>query len=390
MTVELPRSVVDIDHALTEIEMELELLLNLTPVNAAEAWADFERSGFATAPALQSRPLDLDLDLVRRRLYDLRLEDVEDPALNALLASKRDELARYVNLLADRDTSRFLYGSLALYGEPSEGLVKDAQELLGVLPHDPPADTHVTATSFAEAAEAELARYRSAYEGFDSSVEVRSDVGDLMVSHGRLLVPATAVFRAGRVDPLIQHEIGTHVVTYANGKAQPLELLCVGLPRYDETQEGLAVLAEYAIDGLDPHRLRVLAARVVAVKLVLDGAGFLEVFDQLHSSYGFAPSTAWSIAIRVTRCGGSTKDVIYLRGIARVLEFAEQRKDLSALLVGKLSLEHVPLVEELCGRGVLQPAWIRPRWLEMDGAPERLERAYEGMGLLDLIGGGAG
>ena len=42
-----------IDARLTELERELDLLLNVTPVNGAEAWLDFERSDFATAPTLQ-------------------------------------------------------------------------------------------------------------------------------------------------------------------------------------------------------------------------------------------------------------------------------------------------------------------------------------------------
>ena len=378
----------EFDHGLTGIEKELRLLFNLTPTNAAEAWTDFERGGFSHPPVLQSRPLGIDLDLLRRRLYDMEFERVEDPLLHELLTTKRDELARQINLLDDRDTSRFLYGSLALYGDVGERLLKDAQELLGVLPHEPEPDERVTAAGFAEAAEEELEHYRAGYPGFDNTLEVRPDVSDLMVSHGRLMIPATAYFRARRVQPLIQHEVGTHVLTYANGARQPLEMLCVGLPGYEETQEGLALLAEYAIDGLDPQRLRVLAARVVAVQRVLDGAGFLEVFEELHGTYGFAPRTAWSVAIRVTRSGGLTKDVIYLRGINRVLEFAAERKDLSALLVGKLSIEHVPLIEELLNRGVLQPAWIRPRWLDIEGASERLARAYDGMSVLDLIGGG--
>jgi hypothetical protein len=79
--------------------------------------------------------------------------------------------------------------------------------------------------------------------------------------------------------------------------------------------------------------------------------------------------------------------VIYLRGISRVLEFAALRKDLSTLLVGKLSLEHAPLVEELLEREVLRPAWIRPRWLDLGSAPARLARVYEGMTVLDLLRG---
>ena len=33
----------EIDASLTEIERRVDLLLNVTPVNAAEAWTDFER-----------------------------------------------------------------------------------------------------------------------------------------------------------------------------------------------------------------------------------------------------------------------------------------------------------------------------------------------------------
>ena len=106
-----------------------------------------------------------------------------------------------------------------------------------------------------------------------------------MVSFGRLLIPEAAAFRADRVEPLLHHEVGTHVVTSQNGARQPLRLLTIGLPGYDETQEGLAVLAEYLTGELDPRRLRVLAARVVAVGKMLDGAGFLEIFESLRAEH---------------------------------------------------------------------------------------------------------
>jgi hypothetical protein len=37
------------------------------------------------------------------------------------------------------------------------------------------------------------------------------------VSFGRLLIPEAAAFRVDRVEPLLHHEVGTHVVTYQNG-----------------------------------------------------------------------------------------------------------------------------------------------------------------------------
>ena len=375
----------EVDHALTEMEREIDLLLNLTPVNAEEAWVDFERGGFASAPALQSRPLRFEPDLVKRRLYDLEIERVEDPALEHLLLAKRDEITRQIMLLEDRDTSRFMYESLQLFGDVGETLVADATALLGSISVTAPRDSYVTAAAFAETAQRELDSYRESYPGFTAELEVRSDLSDLMVSHGRFLIPASAVFRSRRVDALIQHEVGTHVVTYENGRAQPLKLLTVGLPGYDETQEGLALLAEFVCGGLDPRRLRLLAARVIAVDRLIHGADFLEIFNELREQHAMAPKTAWGVTIRVARNGGLTKDVIYLRGISRVLEFVSERRTIEPLLVGKLSLDNVPLVEELIERNILQPARIRPRWAEGGDAEKRLARAFDGMSVRDLI-----
>jgi uncharacterized protein (TIGR02421 family) len=377
----------DVDARLTEIERGLNLLLNVTPVNAAEAWVDFERSDFATAPSLRLRPLEFDPDLVRRDLYHLEIEDVTDPALHTLFRAKRDEMARQITALEDRDTSRFVYGSLQLYGGVAQPLVRAAEELLEAIPARGPSTSSVTAGVFAEAARAEFDRYRAVYPDFPVSVEVRDDVSELMVSFGRLLIPESAAVRADRVEPLLHHEVGTHVVTYQNGARQPLRLLAVGLPGYDETQEGLAVLAEYLTGGLDPRRLRVLAARVVAVGMMLDGAGFLEIFESLRTEYSMPTRTAWSIAIRVVVGGGSVKDAIYLRGITRILEALAEGGSLEVLLVGKMALDHIPLIQDLLDRDVLSAPWIRPRWLDVPGAQERLDRLREGASVTDLYEG---
>ena len=377
----------EVDARLTEIERGLNLLLNLTPVNAAEAWADFERSDFAVAPTLRLRPLEFEPDMVLRDLYDLEIEGVTDPALHTLFRAKRDEIARQVTALEDRDTSRFVYGSLQLYGGIAQPLARAAEDLLETIPVEAPGTPSVTAGAFAQAARAEVDRYRAAYPDFPSRVEVRDDVSELMVSFGRLLIPEAAAFRADRVEPLLHHEIGTHVVTYLNGTKQPLTLLTIGLPGYDETQEGLAVLAEYLTGGLDPRRLRVLAARVVAVGKMLDGAEFLEIFESLRSDHRMPPRTAWSIAIRVVVGGGSVKDAIYLRGITRILEALADGSSLDALFVGKLALDHLPVIQELLDREVLRPPWIRPRWLDVEGAQERLEKLRSGASVTDLYKG---
>jgi Uncharacterized protein conserved in bacteria len=60
--------------------------------------------------------------------------------------------------------------------------------------------------------------------------------------------------------------------------------------------------------------------------MMLANADFIEIFKHLTDDHGFAPRTAWSVTSRATYGGGSTKDIIYLRGIERVLGyFAEGR-----------------------------------------------------------------
>jgi hypothetical protein len=87
--------------------------------------------------------------------------------------------------------------------------------------------------------------------------------------------------------------------------------------------------------------------------------------------------------------GGSAKDAIYLRGISRILDALAEGSTLDALLVGKLALDHIPLVQDLLDRGVLQPAWVRPRWLDAPGAQERLDKLRAGATVNDLYEGEA-
>jgi hypothetical protein len=60
---------------------------------------------------------------------------------------------------------------------------------------------------------------------------------------------------------------------------------------------------------------------------------------------------------------------------------------LAVLFVGKLALDHIPLIQDLLDREVLQPPWIRPRWLDVPGAQARLDRLRAGASVTDLYEG---
>jgi uncharacterized protein (TIGR02421 family) len=173
--------------------------------------------------------------------------------------------------------------------------------------------------------------------------------------------------------------VGTHLLTAETGGAQPLVLLEQGLAGFEETQEALAVVSEHLIGGLDAERMRTLAGRVVAARCVSDGAGFPEVFAALHERWGLPERQAWTIAMRVVRGGGLTKDVIYLRGVVDLVSHLAAGGAVEPLLVGKLHLRDVPAVEDLLGRGILVPPTVRPHWLDVEGASQRLAALQEGL-----------
>jgi uncharacterized protein (TIGR02421 family) len=382
----LPRSVWEIDRALVEIERGFDLLLLTSPVNADAAWERFQEDGFSRNPEFHYRLLPIDPDLLKRRLFAIEVEKVDDPALAGLYQDKREELDTLLTMLGERGSPGFRHSSHRLYGTVDDGLLGVAEGLLDqVQPPGRWTGGWVDALAFRDAAEKELAHYRERYPALDREIQVRRDVTGLMVSSGNLLIGEKVRLRHDRVAPLIHHEVGTHVLTYVNGSAQPLEQLSLGLADYDELQEGLAVLSEYLVGGLDRLRMRLLAARVVAAHTVEAGADFVETFRLLTSRYGYSPSGAWHVTLRVHASGGFTRDLIYLRGLVDLMEFLREGGALRPLYVGKIARKHIPIVEELRHRDVLREPPLTPRFLEDGDALERLEAVRRGIGLTEMV-----
>lgn len=152
-------------------------------------------------------------------------------------------------------------------------------------------------------------------------------------------------------------------MTYYNGKAQPLKLFYIGVPGYEQLQEGLAVFSEYLSGGLTNERMRILAARVVAVNHMITGNSFVDTFFLLTDKYQFTPETAFHITMRVYRGGGLTKDAVYLKGLLNLIEYIKQGNDIAPLLIGKIRQDYIPVINELTFRGLLSKIPIKPRYL---------------------------
>jgi uncharacterized protein (TIGR02421 family) len=206
-----------------------------------------------------------------------------------------------------------------------------------------------------------------------------------MVSSGTLLVGRTMTIPTHRVDALLQHEIGTHVVTYWNGRAQAFQLLGSGLANHDELQEGLAVVAEYLVGGLTAARMRTIASRVLAADAVARGAEFIDTYSLLTDDLGISDRNAFVTAMRVHRGGGFVKDAVYLRGVQGVMEYVRRGGRLDTLIVGKIATEHTGIIEELQRREVLGPPALRPRFLDHPDSHYRIERIRDGLDFIGLV-----
>ena len=374
-----------IDRELAEIDGLFDFLLQVTPVNYQRARHQFAMARGERAPAFVYRPCSVDPDLVKRRLYELHIENIEDPVVEELFIEKREELARKLTLLGELDTPRFLYGSLQLFGPVPQDLVPLAHQLLETLPRSAHSAHAADAAALAAAARAELSLYGKIAPWMTSRVEVVDGVIGLTVSKGNLLVGETTRVPAGRVTALIAHEVGTHIVTYVNGQRQPIRLLALGLVGYDELQEALAVFAEYLVGGLTADRLRVLAARVVGARALSDGASFVDTFRLLSREQYLDWDTAFQVTARLYRGGGLVKDAIYLRGLVRLANHLVGGRPIEPLYTGKFALEHLPLIEELRYRDVLKPPALLPWYLSLPAARARLQRVRTGARIVDFV-----
>ncbi|MGH7128229.1 MAG: tyrosine/phenylalanine carboxypeptidase domain-containing protein, partial [Planctomycetaceae bacterium] len=151
-----------VDEQLGRVAESFDFLLQVTPLNADEAWQRFQDRKFQWEPVFHYRPLPDRPEILKRRLFDVPLEHIEDPTLEHLLGEKQDELDRQISALRDLQTPHFLYDSLQLYGEPDEDLRNLADAVLAEVPPAVDGDTEalLAAEQVAEHAGREIARYR--------------------------------------------------------------------------------------------------------------------------------------------------------------------------------------------------------------------------------------
>ncbi|HMI41494.1 MAG TPA: flavohemoglobin expression-modulating QEGLA motif protein [Sphingomicrobium sp.] len=369
------------DRKLDRISRSFDFLLSISPINTEAAFGQFLTDKGEVAPQFQYRPLTVDPDVAKRKLYAINLEYLEDPLLEHLLCEKRRELDHQLTMLAARNTPAFRPASTLLYGTVDPCLLADANALL-----DASATAHrprgamIDADDIAEAAQQLIAAYRATDDRFAAKVQLRHDLAaGLMVSGSTLMISTATRMARHRLDALLAHEVSVHLLTGFNGGIQGLSIFRSGLAHYEGIQEGLGVFAEWAVGGLTVARVRLLAARVLAVEAMLRGEDFIAVYRLLHRTHGFTARAAFNISARVFRSGGLAKDAIYLQGFRAVCDLVASGGSLNPFWLGKIAPAHVPAIEELLQRGLIHAPLFLPEFLDREDTRARIARLRKGI-----------
>jgi uncharacterized protein (TIGR02421 family) len=350
-----------VDEALFRVGKGIDTLLYLNPTNLVQEKTRFFARGCNYNPQFVYRQLDIDPYVFRKQLYRVDVDDINDVSIRQMYRSTVDMLATKIDLLTTIGTEAFLYNSLKYYGEPREADVRLARFLIAAPSVDGKKSSELSAEACATA-------FRRAAREFKLNCRVElSDriVARVMVNNARktLLINRRARFSQVEVEAFINHELGVHMVTTLNADRQPLRIFKLGLPGNTESQEGLAVLAEHMSGNLTLARIKILAYRVITVRMMLQDYDFCRTFKVLTQDHGLSRDAAFNLTARVYRGGGFTKDYLYLSGLQKVLKLYQSGVSVEPLCLGKVSIAYLDTIKEMITTGVAdKPHYLPFAW----------------------------
>jgi hypothetical protein len=158
---------------------------------------------------------------------------------------------------------------------------------------------------------------------------------------------------------LIVHEVGAHILRCENGKLQELKLFKNGLGKYLETEEGIAAHNEYRSGLMTNSIIRNYAGRVLAINYATKHS-FKKTYTYLTKN--FSKKTAFKLTLRAKRGihdsskkGAYTKDVVYLKGFLKVLNYSKDN-EMENLYIGKIGIEDLKITNQI--KDLVKPKYL--------------------------------
>jgi uncharacterized protein (TIGR02421 family) len=373
-----------LDMALMQASKKIKVLQALQwPSGSEEKFLEGWRKGNPQLPDPNLERHDYSDSIVALEEISARCDP--DDAVEKFLSETAQSYAYAARMLQAVGTPDFTTYATKIYGRPDtvyklQGMsaVDGAKFFLEVTDallgntHLPPTPADISAQDFAGWLKAEVDEFFC-----HDTVEVVIDKGlssKALAGATRIRVRGNALFSQLDKDQLLFHEAYVHTATMLNGRKQSnLKSLSLGAPRTTRTQEGLAVMAELITNAMDINRLRRVALRVLAVKMALDGADFIEIF-RFFLDAGQSEEESVRSAQRIFRGGHVkggivfTKDAVYLQGLIEVHTFMrvairDNRPDLIRnIFSGRLTLADALRLSPHFESGWLKPPTYLPAW----------------------------
>ncbi len=347
------QALMEIDRSIDELVKQIELLSYVNPINIEEEKQKFFTSKYLTDPKFLYPDINFDRFNLHRELFSQPIELIEDLDIRKLY---QDIIYTYSGLIQCIETigsgKKFYYNCLHCFGTPTEKDVENAKFILHFEDEDPD-EERFTPRYNSKETEVFFEEFSKDYDfDYDIIHSKKISASAMVLNHIKTLVlNENHTFSEHELNVLNNHEIGVHMVTTMNGLLHPLKIFSHGFPNYEETQEGLAVFAEYMSNNLTVKRLKELAYRVIAVDSLAKGYDFSKTFRLLHNQFDLDRESSFYITLRVHRGGGFTKDYLYLTGLKKIYDFYNSGEDLSLLLTGKVTLEYLDEIKALMQKG---------------------------------------
>ncbi len=373
-----------LDGELVRASKKIKVLSALTwPMGKEEAFLESWKKGNPQLPQIEIKPPDVRASVMALEGIAKKCDQKEP--VERFLAETAQSYAYAGHMLMNVGTPAFTTYSTKIYGRPDtvyklQGItaVDGARFFLEVTnnligsPTVQPTETNITATDFAEWLKGEV----DAFFKYDAVAVVLDPEmsSKALAGSKRVRIRSSAMFSELDKDQLLHHEAFVHTATQLNGKKQiNLKSLGLGAPRTTRTQEGIAVFAELITNSIDISRLRRVALRVIAVKMALDGADFIELY-KFFLEAGQSEIESVRSTQRIFRGGAVkggvvfTKDAVYLQGLLEVhtllrIAIRDNRPELVRnLFAGRLTMADALRLNPAFESGWLIPPTYMPTW----------------------------
>lgn len=213
-------------------------------------------------------------------------------------------------------------------------------------------------------------------EGWSVVIDRGSKIGiSVDQEYKQIKIPESRRLIFTEIQSLVVHEVGTHIKRRLNGERSRLQLLGLGLDRYEKGEEGIATMKEQVLHETIDDYAGLDGYLAISLAIGLDGKkrDFREVFEIMKKYFYLkilssgkdaeqamksAQTSAWNRTVRTFRgtdCRTKgvcfTKDMIYREGNIGVWEVVKDNpKEMVRFSVGKYdpsNKRHIWILDQL-------------------------------------------